>query len=64
MEKLRSKEDFWLIVAVLWFVIAAGRFYIVGDMLGGGVFGMVVLVFVVRMWIQRRRRKRQSSSPG
>lgn len=62
MEKLRSKEEFWLIVAVLWFVIAAGRFYSVGDMLGAGVLAMVALVFVARMWIQRRRRRRQSGS--
>ena len=64
MEKLRSKEDFWLMVAVLWFVIGAGRFYSVGDMLGASVFGMVALVFVVRMWIHRRRRRRQSASAG
>jgi len=51
-------------VAVLWFVIAAGRFYSVGDMLGVSVFGVVALVFVTRMWIQRRRRKRQSPSAG
>jgi hypothetical protein len=56
MEKLRTKADFWLMVAVLWFVIAAGRFYSTGDVLGASVFAMVALVFVVRMWIQRRRR--------
>ena len=63
MEKLRSKEDFWLMVAVVWFVIAAGRFYSVGDVLGASVFGMVAMVFVTRMVIQRRRRQRQAAPP-
>lgn len=52
------KGRFWMLVAVALFLIAAARFYNLGDVLGGRIFAVVALVFVFRLFIQIRRRKR------
>jgi hypothetical protein len=47
-----------MLVAAALFLVAAARFYSLGDVLGGRVFAVVALVFVVRLLIQIRRRRR------
>jgi len=54
------KPRFWLLVAVAMFIIASARFYSVADSLGASVFGMVGLVFAVRLLVDIRRAKKES----
>jgi small basic protein len=52
------KGRFWLLVAIVFFIIASARFASLGDALGATVFAVVALVFAVRLIIEIRRRKR------
>jgi len=56
-----TKGRFWMLVAVALFLVAAARFYSLGDVLGGRIFAVVALVFVLRLFIEIRRRKRKPS---
>jgi Flp pilus assembly protein TadB len=56
--KDEMKGRFWLLVAVVLFIVASARFASLGDTLGASVFGVVALVFAIRMVIEIRRRKR------
>ena len=51
------KPRFWLLIAVAMFIIASARFFSVGDFLGTTVFGMVGLVFAMRLLFDIRRSK-------
>jgi len=53
-----AKGRFWLLAAIVFFIIASGRFASVGDALGASVFALVALVFAVRLIIEIRRRRR------
>jgi len=56
-----TRGRFWMLVAVALFLAAAARFYSLGDVLGGRVFALVALVFVFRLFIEIRRRKRKAT---
>ena len=51
------KPRFWLLIAIAMFIIASARFFSVDDFLGTTVFGMVGLVFAMRLLFDIRRGK-------
>lgn len=56
--KDEMKARFWLLVAVVLFIVASARFASLGDALGASAFGVVALVFAIRMVIEIRRKKK------
>ena len=53
------KGRFWVLVAVVLFIIGSARFASLGDPLGASTFGVVAFVFLIRIVIEIRREKRK-----
>jgi hypothetical protein len=49
----------WWLIAVVFFILASGRFYTHGDMPGASVYGVLALVFLYRYWRLMRPKNKE-----